>query len=483
MQWYKRGREAANVPLLSLVKMKIIQIPTLLILLKIIPVFTFPLPADDLDLATHYLKEYYNFQDDSSDAVKGSIAAFRANVMKMQEFFGLHKTGELDSSTLGIMKRSRCGFHDLLRYNHGPGNLKWQHKNLTYRIINYTSRLKQSVVKNAIKNAFKVWADVTPLTITSISKGEADMMISFQYRAHGDGSPFDGPSKILAHAFSPGKYIGGDVHFDVEESWSMNREEYNLFLVAAHEIGHALGMGHSKDVGALMYPIYTYIEHQDFALPLDDVKGIQALYGSSNKRDPKPHPKTPEKCDTSLTFDAACTLRGEKIYFKDRFLWRFHPYTRMTEISAISTLWPFLPSKIDASFEDNILNLVIFFHGTKYWVVNGYDLVSRIPGSIYEFGFPETVKKIDAAVQIYNIQKTFFFVGDKCWSYNEREGRMDKGYPKLIEDEWHGISGPVDAALQENDLIYFFNQYTTFHYDYKDKRVVNIAYASSQVCN
>ncbi|XP_078258667.1 collagenase 3-like [Rhinoraja longicauda] len=482
MQWYKRGREAANVPLISPVKMKILQILTLLILLKITSVLTFPLPADDFDLATHYLKKYYDFQDDSSNGLQGSKAAFRANVKKMQEFFGLHETGELDSSTLGIMKRSRCGFHDLLQYNHSPGN-KWQHKNLTYRIINYTSRLKQSVVKNAIKNAFKVWGDVTSLTFTSILKGEADIMISFEYKAHGDGSPFDGPSKILAHAFSPGKYIGGDIHFDVEEAWSMSSEGYNLFLAAAHEIGHALGMDHSQDVGALMYPIYTYIEHQDFSLPHDDVKGIQALYGSSNKPDRKSHPKTPEKCDSSLSFDATCTMRGEKIYFKDRFLWRVRPYTRSSEMSVISTLWPFLPSKIDASYENKILDLVVFFQGTKYWVANGYDLVSGVPGSIYNFGFPETVMKIDAAVQIYKIQKTFFFVGDKFWSYNERAGRMDKGYPKPIEDEWPGISGPVDSALHENDLIYFFHQHMTFHYDYKDKQVVNIAYASSAVCS
>lgn len=53
----------------------------------------------------------------------------------------------------------------------------------------------------------------------------------FLHLAHGDGSPFDGPSKILAHAFSPGKYIGGDVHFDVEESWSMNREGIRFILL------------------------------------------------------------------------------------------------------------------------------------------------------------------------------------------------------------------------------------------------------------
>ncbi len=52
---------------------------------------------------------------------------------------------------------------------------------------------------------------------------------------------------------------------------------FNLFLVAAHEFGHALGMAHSSDPGSLMYPVYSY----DGGYPLsnDDIMGIQALYG------------------------------------------------------------------------------------------------------------------------------------------------------------------------------------------------------------
>lgn len=54
---------------------------------------------------------------------------------------------------------------------------------------------------------------------------------------------------------------------------------YNLFLVAAHELGHSLGLGHSNVFGALMYPIYMARDTRDYRLPQDDIDGIQALYG------------------------------------------------------------------------------------------------------------------------------------------------------------------------------------------------------------
>lgn len=53
--------------------------------------------------------------------------------------------------------------------------------------------------------------------------------------------------------------------------------EYNLYRVAAHELGHSLGLSHSTDIGALMYP--NYIFSGDVQLSQDDINGIQAIYG------------------------------------------------------------------------------------------------------------------------------------------------------------------------------------------------------------
>ena len=53
-----------------------------------------------------------------------------------------------------------------------------------------------------------------------------------------------------------------------------------MLSVAAHEIGHALGISHSTERGALMFAWYDQYNPKR-TLHTDDIAAIQHLYGRS----------------------------------------------------------------------------------------------------------------------------------------------------------------------------------------------------------
>ncbi|KAM4700401.1 macrophage metalloelastase-like [Discoglossus pictus] len=225
----------------------------------------------DIKYAENYLEKFY------SSNSKSRTNIFEEKLKEMQKFFGMSVTGTLNSETMEMMKSPRCGVPDVAEFRHFPGTPRWTKTSLTYRIVNYTPDLSVPEVNEAIQAAFNVWSNVTPLKFTKVSRRDADILIQFAARNHGDYSPFDGRGGVLAHAYAPGSGLGGDAHFDEDERWSRNNLGVNLFLVAAHEFGHSLGLDHSNDRRALMYPNYRYVKN--FRLSEDDIRGIQSLYG------------------------------------------------------------------------------------------------------------------------------------------------------------------------------------------------------------
>ncbi|XP_006150145.1 macrophage metalloelastase [Tupaia chinensis] len=433
------------------------------------------LQENDVEFANKYLINFYGHKVEETPMIKMKVKSnlIEEKLQEMQQFFGLNITGQLDASTLQMMHTPRCGVPDVQQFSTFPRRPVWRTHSITYRINNYTPDMKQKDVDYAIQKAFQVWSNVTPLKFRKIDAGEADIMILFAYGAHGDYSAFDGRGGIIAHAFGPGSGIQGDAHFDEAEMWTINSRGTNLFLVAVHEFGHSLGLGHSNDPKAIMFPTYRYIDPSTFRLSADDIRGIQSLYGGPGKPQPAPGPESPDStiCDPNLSFDAVTTVRDKLFFFKNRSFWWKYSERAKTKITLISSFWPTLPSNIQAAYEIGDRNQVFLFKDDKYWLISNLRPQPNYPKSIHSLGFPDSVKKIDAAVYNPLISKTYFFVDDQYWRYDERRRSMDPTYPKLISKNFQGIGPKIDAAFYFKRHYYFFQGATQFEYDVVHHRV------------
>ncbi|KAL2077968.1 hypothetical protein ACEWY4_025653 [Coilia grayii] len=431
-------------------------------------------------------------------------------IREMQRFGGIEQTGKLDDKTLALMSKPRCSLPDIMgsedimkrrrRKRYILSGLHWRKKIITWSIYNnpkLSRNLKPDLVRDIMTYALKAWRDATPLEFKELSqdrRADADMEISFARSHHEDGYPFDGRGGTLAHAFFPGESrISGNTHFDDDEEWGYGDttgQSTDLFTVAVHEFGHALGLGHSAVSGSIMAPYYSGPAARDissYRLPADDQQAIQQVYGSREKNPtlpnvtprlpdlpkpspphgtPLPDPTVKDRCGGG--FDAVANIRGEVFFFKDKFFWRMQHTGSLLSLSPalIKNFWFGLPNdikKVDAVYERSDSN-IIFFSGQNYWVFRNTDAQPGYPRPISEWRMRHSngrpVTTVEAAFVWAHNGRTFLFSGGEFWGFSNGNDiqalRPDEGYPKSAS-LWNGMPRDPDDIISygEGDTYFF----------------------------
>ncbi|KAJ3654920.1 hypothetical protein Zmor_014072 [Zophobas morio] len=375
----------------------------------------------------------YGFLNTSNPGEK----VFKDAIEKFQSVNELPTTGTLDEATIERMKARRCG-----RPEHVPAFAqtanKWKNSHITYKIFNVSEPFMKTEVKKIFDDSIKVWTDNVNLKISETDSNKADIIIHFTTQ--------DGPYNVLGYAYYPDN---GDIFFDKDEDWTLDVSQgaFKTYFgwVAAHELGHSLGLPHTETMQSIMHPYYSTQVIQPSEI---DTKTLRTMYGQAIMNNSILCEGT--SVDAILDTREPLLVVGEEYWTISDGVLQSGPIRR-------DVLFPGLPDKIDAAFmvgkrsyflSDNLFYR--FDHDAK-----PYRLISK---KLISVGFDKVPPNIDAAFYHAGATTIYFFKGSKYYALNTRKpsGKRLVVNGKDISSDWPGIPTDVEAVtLTDNSQVLF----------------------------